>query len=74
MTITNCASCSFVHRDRIYAYAEFVSGLEPSKTGCDSLMIHATPGMLYYQWNNNTNNDVSAQQTHENRKPKGEVF
>ena len=57
LTITDCAACSFIHLDTTYAYADFVSGLEPSETGCDSLILHATPGMEYYEWNNTSNFD-----------------
>jgi hypothetical protein len=57
MTITDCAACTFIHRDTIHAYSDLVSGLEPDVSGCDSLMLTATPGMEYYQWNDNTNNN-----------------
>jgi PKD repeat protein len=56
MTIMDCAACSFTWRDTVYVYADFVSGLQPDVTGCDSLTLNATPGMSYYQWNDNTNN------------------
>jgi PKD repeat protein len=56
MTITDCAACSFTWKDTICAYSDFVSGLQPDVTGCDSTTLNATPGMSYYQWNDNTNN------------------
>ncbi len=57
MTITDCASCTFIHYDTLYAYPDLVSGLQPNVTGCDSLVLAATPGMFYYNWNNSSHND-----------------